>query len=546
MPSTRNKHLPKPSHLFIIITLIFWSFFFTAFWSQGHFLKNGDLYAKSLGTWADGAAHLTYISAMAYQPTFPRYLPILYQQPFLYPFVADYLSALLVKAGASLFAAYNSLGLVLSLILIYLLYRFYYRLTCHHLASAISLNLFLFSGGLGFYYFLQDLYQQGLGLLTHIPKEYTILGDYHIRWLNIVTGELIPQRAFLLGLVVSLPILLVALRFLRQPKSTPPLHLFLAAILYGHLPLIHPHSFINLTLVLFYYFLILLPKNRSIFFRSLTFLIPALLIATPLFFSRLLPHASQSFIRWYPGWLATTENTNWLWFWIINWGLFLPSAIIGYFFLSPFTRRFLYPFFFIFIISNLVLFQPYDWDNSKLLTWVYLALAPAAATLILRLYSKSSLRITSIILFLLLTATGAIDVIRQLQPSTSVRMYTAEQLTLAKYLRQHTPPDSLFITSTHHVHLVPTLTGRQILMGYPGWLWTYGLDYSNYSSLLHQIYAGGDSARYLLDQLSADYLVIGPSEQNDYHPHTPFFKATYPVLIATKNYTIYQLKSPSQ
>ena len=46
-------------------------------------------------------------------------------------------------------------------------------------------------------------------------------------------------------------------------------------------------------------------------------------------------------------------------------------------------------------------------------------------------------------------------------------------------MRQNTPADAIFAVADEHNSPVPTLSGRRVMSGYPGWLWTYGLsDYA--------------------------------------------------------------------
>ena len=50
---------------------------------------------------------------------------------------------------------------------------------------------------------------------------------------------------------------------------------------------------------------------------------------------------------------------------------------------------------------------------------------------------------------------------------------------LADWVRQNTPADAIFAVADEHNSPVPTLSGRRVMSGYPGWLWTYGLsDYA--------------------------------------------------------------------
>lgn len=538
------KTSPITSRTFIFLSLSFWCIYFFSFWSTGYFYRNQTLYAKSLGTWADGAAHLTYTSSMAYRPNFPQFLPVYYGVPFVYPFIADGLAAILVRAGINIFSAYSLLGAGLSLTLVFTLFHFYRLFTQNAYLSVLSLHLFLFSGGLGFIHFIQDFYQQGLSILRALPKDYTHLSDDAILWTNVITGEFIPQRAMLLGFVLALPILSWLYRLQKTNSFPSNPRLIISGTIIGLLPLIHPHTLLTFSFVLIWAIFFTL-RSKSSLKSWLYFLIPFLTLSLPLYFFHLKPVLGGSFLKYQPGWLAPGLHISWLRFWFNNWGLFFPLSIIGLFFTKPFQRSFLIPFIIIFIICNLFRFQPYDWDNTKIFTWVYLVFAPVVATVIYKLYRQHFVgKLIAIVFFGLLTATGFIDVIRQLQPQVSIPMFTQEELNLADQVKTLTQPETIFLTSSSHTHVIPTLTGRQILMGYPGWLWTYGIDYGKRQSDIQTIYSGSPQTTPLFQQYQIDYLVIGPSEIEQLHPNQTYFDSHFPVLIRTDNYTIYQISLP--
>src|SRR2546428_11004036 len=75
-------------------------------------------------------------------------------------------------------------------------------------------------------------------------------------------------------------------------------------------------------------------------------------------------------------------------FWIKNTGLFHPLLLVAL--LSPLALRgrirlLIAPFSLVFLVANLIKFQPWDWDNSKLLVFWYLASAVAVGALLVRL-----------------------------------------------------------------------------------------------------------------------------------------------------------------
>jgi hypothetical protein len=64
-----------------------------------------------------------------------------------------------------------------------------------------------------------------------------------------------------------------------------------------------------------------------------------------------------------------------------------------------------------------------------------------------------------------------------------------------------------------HNSPIPTLAGRRELVGYPGWLWTYGLaDYVQKTDDDTKILQGNPAALDLVRKYGIDYVMIGPQE----------------------------------
>lgn len=530
----------------IWVTLSLWIGYFAVFWLQGYIFKpDGSVWAKSLGTWADGAAHLTYISAMAYR--LPQYSPVYLGKSFTYPFVADMLSAILVRLGINIFLAYSLVGLFLSVLLVLILFRVYQVIYQQNTIAWVSVNLFLLSGGLGMVKFFKDYLESGSSVITAIPQEYTLIEDWHIRWINIVTAELIPQRAFLLALPLGLYVIWWLWKMYTGKIKTK--YAIVAGIIFGLMPLVHVHTYIVLSIVTAWIFLIAQIaqfqkiKKLTISTESKQWLMYGVLaacISLPIIYGHILPATDASFIRWYPGWLAKSMQVNWLWWWFVNTGFFWPLAVIGWLHFSKQHKLFSVGFWLVFIISNLVLFQPYDWDNAKLLTWAILGLSPAVSLALYKFWRTGFLfKVLSLVLFLSLTVTGFIDVVRQLQPHVSIPMYSKEELELVDWIKSNTSLDSIFLTGQVHTHPVPALTGRQIVMGYQGWLWSYGIDYGQREVDIKLIYQSANQR--LIEKYLIDYIIIGPDERSRFNPDENLFRRTYPLVKKTANFEIYQI-----
>src|SRR5205823_9549241 len=152
----------------------------------------------------------------------------------------------------------------------------------------------------------------------------------------------------------------------------------------GLLPLIHVHSLVVLGVVTACWAL-LFPRPAWIGFFGVMLLlaVPRLLMAVPGD-----PGAppEHQYPRWLIGWMSGTDSPPW--FWVKNTGLFIPLLLLAL--LSPLAlhrriRLLMAPCSVVFIIANLIKFQPWDWDNSKLLVFWYLASAVAVGAVLIRI-----------------------------------------------------------------------------------------------------------------------------------------------------------------
>jgi hypothetical protein len=84
---------------------------------------------------------------------------------------------------------------------------------------------------------------------------------------------------------------------------------------------------------------------------------------------------------------------------------------------------------------------------------------------------------------------------------------------VADWVRNHTDPQAIFAVADEHNNPIPTLAGRRVMIGYPGWLWTYGLkDYGQKGSDELAILRGDPSTGVLLCRYHVSYVLLGPQE----------------------------------
>jgi hypothetical protein len=545
------KRLKHPFLLFIIP----WVFYFSIVWSQAFTVKTDGIYAAYLPHWADGAAHLSYMASFAFRDSFPTVHPLFIGEPYSYSFAADMIGGYLVKLGLPLLSTYSAYGFVLSVLTLISLFILLKKMSHSQAITIIALQLFLWGGGLGFGLLIQDsLHPETVPSVGYFHQTLTQRENTPIVWLNPIVGELIPQRSFLFALPLAAFILIIWYQLFLTPHPPRTWLILLTGVIIGCFPIIHPHTLMILTTVFAWWFLISLyskiktkvprPKIIRHIIQTLPIIIPALSIGGYLILTFIAPVAS-GFITWNPGWLAPSTNTSWPIFWLINWGVFLPLAFIGtWTAILPKQQLILIPFWIWFIFANLFNFQPYDWDNAKLFTWVYLLLALPAASLLWKMWQTRKVwpRIMAASLFILATLSGGIDSLKMLDTNTyALKLLSYEQVQLADIVKTHTPSSAVILTATTHRHWVPILTGRQIICGYPGWMWTYGFSYQERVGDIQAMYRGSPQAKRLLNHYGITHIVVGPEERAEFAVNDDYLDQNFPLFYDTSTTKIYTI-----
>jgi len=490
---------------FIVLFLIF-----SQIWSKMLVMENGDLVAGWVNIWGDWAAHLSYTSSFAYGDNFPPQMPILAGYPFTYTFMVDFISAVFIKLGLPLIPAMLFPGIFLSITFCLLFFDLVSTFLKSHVKAFLALLIFLFNGGLGFYYFFEDIKNKSFfSVLNNLPREYTHLDqEANIQIINHISAEFIPQRAFLLGICLVILVLLLFQSYIKHRISK---QVYFAGLIVGLLPLIHLHSFLFANLLAVFTFFIAFDKKH--FKIWLIYLIVVLSLSLPqlyFFFSHV---KDLDYPRWQLGWLVDNSNDNFFWFWFRNLGIRLFLIPLG-FIVSPKHLKPLFLLFLIlFTIPNLFLLQPFEWDNTKLFTYSFL-ISSIFVVISLAFFCQKGIigKILTGLFFFLAVSAGVLDVVRLSQfQHRKIFFISEENIAAAEWVKQNTPLDSVFLTAGNHDHPIPVLSGRKILLGFEGWLWTYGIDYGERKQIIENFIFSPSQSK--LKNIEADYIFFGPFEK---------------------------------
>jgi len=391
----------------------------------------------------------------------------------------------------------------------------------------------------------------------------------NIQWYTPMLAWWLPQRPFLFGFAAALCIFLLMVATRGDPRRQWGAFV-VAGLLGGLLPLVHVHSFIAVVIV---------APLLAITWRRVEWLAlaaVAVVMATP----RLVQLATgehgaaalgNTFPWLEPGWMshvipstltdhpglspgaaltATGDGIKavltpqWWGFWFVNCGIVLPvmAAMAAATALRRAPRdtplhafaervsgwvpdevlRFCLPFLAIFALCNVVVFQSWDWDNTKLFAYWYFAAVLLLAALVRRAWRSGrwrrllgGLAVGSVIM------TGAVVMLRFMpwtpQSDSNAGPFvweSADDRSLAAQVIARTEPDAVIATDGRHNDPLMTLAGRRALVGYTGWLWSYGIDYRQRQDQAQAILQGCAAtqstcaATELIQQEHVDYVEI--------------------------------------
>lgn len=533
------------------VSLLLWFVFDRVIVEQDGGLATG--YVNNLG---DMPFHVGVTASFAYGQNFPPTDPTFAGTGFVYPYLSDFLTAMFVALGATMREAFLVGNLALGLCLVGVLHQFTRLVTRDRLAAYLAPLLVLFSGGLGWAGLIADARasESGLiGLLGALPHDYTITSEGPLRWGNAITTLLVTQRSLLMGLPIALMVFGLLWRLIHaDPMSTgrisPRTLAVTAGTLTGSLPLVHAHSFIVVMGSAFLMGLLLREWRAGRWRPWLVYVFVAMAIALPQIWwsTRDSVASAGTFFGFELGW--DHGETNILWFWFINTGLFIPLSVIAAWSLRARANAralllFTVPFLAWFLVPNVVKLAPWVWDNIKVLFYWYVGFVPLVALLIAHwLRGDNVRRSVGVLAVLTLTLAGGLDVWRAASGQTVYGEFDRDAVALAVQVREDTPPRSLLLAAPIWNATV-FLTGRPTLLGYTGHVWSRGLPYLDREADIARIYAGEPDADALLAKYGIEYIVVGPIERGSLTVNDAYF-ARFTAVAEAGQYVLYEVPRP--
>lgn len=525
---------------------------------------DGGILAGHLASWTDWQAHLTYTASFAYADNTGLDLAVATGNNIGYHAGINYFSALLIPAGATLPGSLQISGAFTLFAFPGVMYSVGMRVFGKQATALLGTALFMFFGGWGWLRFLDDFGDLGLDVFDNLPRTYTRAPDPENGnwWIeNPIVGHFFPQRPTMIGF----PFVLLVLGWLYSAwtdtvdKAKPTTRTFVfCGVLTGVMPFFNLFAF-GTPMVFVAIWWVATSFRRE----WLYFLIPATILAAPVVL--FLQPPSSTFEAPYdwvthilnpagiPADLALgTKIVDWIEFWARNLGFFLPllaaaSAIKGV--LPKRVAVGLLPIWLFFIVPNMIKPHPWNGNNTHYFVFVLLLGALPVAALLVRLIERrppAALVVAPLVLTMVLS--GLLDVVatndRPPSPYPTTAMDGAA-VAVGQWART-TDPDSVFVIEHGvypHLHPVPALSGRDVVIGHDGWVYDLGIeDWDTRKIHSRVILEAGAGYEQLLETYDVDYLVTGPTQETpNWDPNSAFWEEEADVVYQHAGWTVYEV-----
>jgi hypothetical protein len=533
--------------------------------------QEGALYVGQ-STYGDLALHTGIITSLR-NARFPADYSILPGVRLAYPFLADSLSTTFLLLGCSLQIALILPGSLMMALVFSGFFLLALRMADRKRAAVLAFLLLFLNGGLGFLYSM-DMAGVSLGTAgnhelqagTWLDRMRTILDGwyqtpvnhaefttYNLRWSNIIADMLIPQRTFLAGWAFLFPCLYLLYDAL-QARDSQLRGWLLLGVMAGALPLVHTHSFLALGLISAGWLLRDLVYRQGASFKGWALYgCIALALALPQLLAFTFGQAQgEGFLRLQFNWVNNSGGAglrdSYLWFYAKNIGLPFLLLVFSLFEKNPKHRMIYSGAFVIFVVAELVLFQPNEYDNNKLFyVWYAMCTIPISEYAFLLFDRLKGLRARPLVSVLVLVAfflSGVLSIARE--TISNYMVYSPGAVAAAHYAETQTPPNSTFMSGwSNHLNPVAALAGRQIICGTDSWLYYHGFDTSLRKEDIRSFYADPRENRAILTKYGAEYILLGPGERSSLEVDQQMLDALYERVYADTNeeYIIYRVIS---
>lgn len=209
---------------------------------------------------------------------------------------------------------------------------------------------------------------------------------------------------------------------------------------------------------------------------------------------------------------------------------------------EAFARLCVLPALAIFIFCCFVKFAPWEWDNTKLMIWSYLAILPFLWSELLVRWPDWARQFIVFMLFFsgFVSTLGGIDA-----SFTGFTIAQRSELDGVAHAVRTIPVTERFAGAPTYNHPL-LLDGRKMVLGYLGHVSSHGLAWEQPAADLDALMNGEENWRELADKLGARYLFWGRYEDDRYKESPQPWRKTTRMMASGEWGAIFDLHSPAE
>ena len=546
----------------------------------------GNMRAASAG-YGDIPFHMTEVSKFAFQKQFDFNEPIYDGDRMRYSFLINASSGLILRFWGNWNFAMQfpvMLSMASATFLIFIIYK---NLLLSGWRALAAIVIFLFGAGFGANWHIREYLTASMnpnfeGFIKYlvdntastITKYDAVFPRQNIAWGTPLSLVFLHQRSFFAGIIIFALFIYFFLKWQRNPRSI--LMMLFMGILVGIGPLAHFHTFVVMYIVLFISILIAIVKEKWVLFERLLLLgLTGFIISVPQLIYLVQGKTNEvitgsSFFHLRLGWMVQPtigsvkfnpadglfwgEVVPFLSFLWLNFGVILPIFLICGFIIyksSNFRDKFKgigwwwLTGIVLFLFVQTVRLQPWDYDNNKVLVYFQFFAAPIFVAFFVWIIERRKLIGNALLAIFLILATysGFVDQIpRLLVPNNKLPIiFNTDAIATAKYIKEYIPDGEDLITTSTHLNPVSSLAGRPVLVGYPGWLWTRGINYGKRESDVKLFFSNPETYKFIADSYGSKYALVDPPAIFDWDTPVYNFDNNFELVFEKGGYRIYKL-----
>ena len=433
-------------------------------------------YIQAPNNLGDLSLHIQLIEFLSKTKEFWPVNPIFSGEPLRYSVGADFFNSMLMVLGVGLIPGLILVGFIGSMLIARQLQLW---------GGAFTMAGVMFGGGAAI-----ALAWQGWEL-----KDW----QDTVNWKNLYLSMIITQR----GLLYSIPAGLWLMREWHKKTNAFEIRgLWAEVLVYSTMPLFSLHAFMFLSGVILCLFALDQLNRAYWFFLSALSLLPASLLVW-----LVTGMARQDSIHWDLGWM---QEGNPILYWILNFGIMLPLMIacvcLGW--KRQQDRPMIVAGAAWFVACLFISFARWEWDNTKLMIWCWMALLPFIWThVVSRLHPAVKILVLSG-----LFATGFVSVYARTTSHGHFQLAKLSELGDAEELTRGMPHRTRILAAPTYNHPLG-LIGKPLIAGYDGHLWSHGIDYGKTTAMIRGILRGDANWEDMAKRLEVNYIYWGPVER---------------------------------